>query len=135
MTLKTSAPIEARQVSVTIDGIALLQPLDLRVEPGEWLSVIGPNGAGKSTLLRALAGVNKAAGEVSIGGSSMQTLNRSERAQLLAWVPQTPVIPAGMQVLDYVLLGRTPHRHPLAAERPEDVSIVNDVLALSLIHI
>lgn len=129
MTATTHATLEARQVSVTIDDVPLLQPIDLRVEPGEWLAVIGPNGAGKSTLLRALAGVNKAAGKILVGDDQLSSLSRSRRAQLLAWVPQAPVIPAGMQVLDYVLLGRTPHRHPLASEQPQDLAIVHDVLA------
>lgn len=129
MMSSAEAAIEAREVSVKINGIPLLQPIDLRVEPGEWLCIIGPNGAGKSTLLRALAGVTKAGGDVLIGGNPLSSLSRSSRAQLVAWVPQVPVIPSGMRVLDYVLLGRTPHRHPLAAEQPEDLTIVQDVLA------
>lgn len=129
MAALASAAIEARDLAVTIDGVPILQPLDLRVKPGEWLSVIGPNGAGKSTLLRALAGVSKASGDVRIGEDSLSALSRLRRAQLVAWVPQAPVIPAGMHVLDYVLLGRTPHRHPLAAEGPDDLAIVHDVLS------
>jgi taurine transport system ATP-binding protein len=36
--------------------VPALGPLDLRVEPGEFLVVVGPSGSGKSTLLRLLAG-------------------------------------------------------------------------------
>ncbi|MGI3784090.1 MAG: ABC transporter ATP-binding protein/permease, partial [Janthinobacterium lividum] len=38
-------------------GEALINRLDLRVEPGEWLLVRGRSGSGKTTLLRSLAGL------------------------------------------------------------------------------
>ena len=124
-----SAAIEATGLSVSIKGTTLLHPTDVRVDAGEWVSIIGPNGAGKSTLLCALVGAVPADGTVRIDGVDTSTLKRTERARQVAWVPQVPVIPPGFRVFDYVLLGRTPHRHPLAAERPTDVEIVNDVLA------
>jgi len=120
--------IETRGLHVDIDGTTLLEPTDLTVAPGEWLSVIGPNGAGKSTLLRALVGAVEHGGEVEIEGRALRSMRPTERARSLAWVPQTPVIPTGFRVVDYVLLGRTPHRSLLAAESPEDLRIVEEVL-------
>ncbi len=43
-------------------------------------------------------------------------------------VPQIAVIPQGMRVLDYVLLGRTPYLAPWGAEGPEDVTLVERIL-------
>ncbi len=41
----------------TGDGvIRILDQVDLRLEPGQWLAVLGANGAGKSSLLKYLAG-------------------------------------------------------------------------------
>ena len=54
---------------------------------------------------------------------------RSARARKVAYVPQTPVIPPGMRVADYVLLGRTPHRGVFAAETANDRRIAAEVLA------
>ncbi len=54
---------------------------------------------------------------------------RSARARKMAYVPQTPVIPPGMLVADYVTLGRTPHRGVFAAETANDRRIVSEVLA------
>src|SRR5690606_39771859 len=57
-------------------------------------------------------------------------LRRRERARLVALVPQSPVVPEGITVADYVLLGRTPHLRPLGAEGPQDLAVVHDALAL-----
>ena len=54
---------------------------------------------------------------------------RAARARKVAYVPQTPVIPPGMLVADYVLLGRTPHRGVFAAETANDRRIVFEILA------
>ncbi len=48
--------VELRQVEVrTPSGTRLVDPIDLRLEPGETLVITGPSGAGKTTLLRSLA--------------------------------------------------------------------------------
>jgi NitT/TauT family transport system ATP-binding protein len=42
------------------DGTAALGGVDLRVAPGEFVSVVGPSGCGKSTLLRIVSGLSEA---------------------------------------------------------------------------
>ena len=59
----------ARGVTVRRGGRALVDSLDLEVEPGRVTVIVGPNGAGKSTLLRLLAGETAPArGEVRLWG-------------------------------------------------------------------
>ena len=120
--------LELRDVNVRAGKTDLVQHIDLSVASGEWVSIIGPNGAGKSTLLRAIVGATSSTGTIQAGGNSVADLSRQERARTLAWVPQNPTIPAGFRVLDYVLLGRSPHRPLLSAERPEDLEITRSVL-------
>ena len=43
----------------TVDALG---PLDLTIEPGEFVCVVGPSGCGKSTLLRLIAGLEPASG-------------------------------------------------------------------------
>ena len=51
------------------DGPAVLRGIDLRLEPGELVSLMGRNGAGKSTLLRNLKGlVQPTRGRIECGG-------------------------------------------------------------------
>ncbi|CAN5693331.1 ABC transporter ATP-binding protein [soil metagenome] len=121
--------LACRGITVDLAGNRVLDHIDLDVPTGEWLSVVGPNGAGKSTLLRVVAGLVHGTGEVHLDGRPASSLRRRERARLVALVPQVPVIPPGITVADYVLLGRTPHLGPLAAERPADLDAVHDALA------
>jgi iron complex transport system ATP-binding protein len=121
--------IDARGISVRLGGQLVLDGVDLTVARGEWLSVVGPNGAGKSTLLRFLTGAARGAGTVHLDGRRWEDLSRRARSLLVALVPQTPVIPAGVRVVDYVLLGRTPHIRPLGVEGPADLAAVHDALA------
>ena len=115
-------------LSVSIDGHEILRGIDLTVAAGEWVTVIGPNGAGKSTLLRAIGGLVRHAGTVALFGRPAATLSGRERARLVATVPQTPVVPPGMTVLDYALLGRTPYIPPLGRESATDLAAVEEVL-------
>jgi iron complex transport system ATP-binding protein len=113
---------------VMLSGMPILRGVSLDVASGEWVTVIGPNGAGKSTLLRAIGGVLRYTGTVSLFGQPAAGLRRRQRARIVATVAQSPVVPGGMCVLDYVLLGRTPYIPPLGRESPADVAAADEVL-------
>jgi iron complex transport system ATP-binding protein len=117
-----------RGFTVTLDGVTIVDAIDLDVASGEWVTIIGPNGAGKSTLLRAVGGELPHAGEATLDGAPAATLKRRQRARRVASVAQSPIVPAGMTVLDYVLLGRTPHIPMLGRESAADLAIVHEVL-------
>ncbi|ASW53200.1 ABC transporter ATP-binding protein [Plantactinospora sp. KBS50] len=124
----SAAAIEVVDLRVSLDRVPILSGVDLRVAAGEWVTVIGPNGAGKSTLLRAVGGLLPSTGSISLLGTPSATLRRRTRARIMAVVPQNPVVPPGMAVFDYVLLGRTPYIPPLGRESAADVAVVRDVL-------
>jgi len=121
-----TAAVDLQSLDVRFNGAHILDGVDLAVAHGEWINIIGPNGAGKTTLLRAVLGLVTYDGSITIDG--LPKLRRAERARKVAYVPQTPVIPQGMLVADYVLLGRTPHRGIFAGETSADREIAADVL-------
>src|SRR5271169_522323 len=43
-------------------GVAALEPIDLDIGRGEFLSLIGPSGCGKTSLLRIIAGLSEPSG-------------------------------------------------------------------------
>lgn len=106
-----SEALRADGVGVSLDGVRVLDGVDLTVRAGEWLALLGPNGAGKTTLVRALSGTVRHSGSIAFAGASGLTVTHPrERARCVAVVPQTPVIPPGITAFEYVLLGRTPHQ-------------------------
>jgi branched-chain amino acid transport system permease protein len=54
----TQSLLEVNAISKRYGGVAALAEVDLKVYPGEIVSLIGPNGAGKTTLLNLITGVN-----------------------------------------------------------------------------
>ena len=120
--------IDIRGVSVRLDGTVVLRDVTLSVPSGSWVTVIGPNGAGKSTLLRAVAGLVSFEGVVHLDGVPVRAMSRRQRARRLALVPQHPVVPPGIAVRDYVLLGRTPYIPFLGREGERDLQVTADLL-------
>ena len=126
----TTPALRLTGATVRLGGADVLRGIDLDVRAGAWLGVVGPNGAGKTTLLRAIAGlVRLASGETQIGGRHLGSLSRGARARAVALVPQEPVVPAGMTVREYVLLGRNPHIPLFAVESQRDLTVVGEILA------
>jgi iron complex transport system ATP-binding protein len=114
---------------VSLGGQPVLRGVDLHVDDGEWVAVVGPNGAGKSTLLRHVAGLGGGTSELAVDGRDLRTLRPRERARLVALVVQSPTIPEGITVAEYVLLGRHAHIRPFGVEGPADLAAVHDALA------
>lgn len=57
-------------------GRPILDDVNLRIEPGEFVAVVGASGAGKSTLLRLLLGFERPVqGSVSFDGRDLATLD------------------------------------------------------------
>ncbi|MQA07005.1 MAG: ATP-binding cassette domain-containing protein [Pseudonocardiaceae bacterium] len=121
--------LRLREVSAGYQREFVVGGVSVDVPAGGWLAIIGPNGAGKSTLLKAIAGLVHYTGEVALDGRPIRELGRKELARSLGYLPQGPLLPEGLTVTDYALLGRTPHLGALATESASDVDIVADALA------
>jgi NitT/TauT family transport system ATP-binding protein len=86
----------------TTGALVALDGVDLRIDPGTFVSVIGPSGCGKSTLLRVIAGLEHPdGGSVSIHGVSP---DEASAAKMLGLVPQTPALLPWRSVLGNVTM-------------------------------
>ncbi|MEL6266347.1 MAG: ATP-binding cassette domain-containing protein, partial [Pseudomonadota bacterium] len=74
------AVAELRGVSKRFGDVVAASDLNLRIEPGEFLSFLGPSGCGKTTALRMLAGFETpTGGEVLIDGEVVNGLEPFRR--------------------------------------------------------
>jgi iron complex transport system ATP-binding protein len=120
--------VELSRVSVSYDGVLVLDEVALAVPSGGWVCLIGPNGAGKTTLLRSIAGLVAFSGVIRVADRPVSVLGRRDLSRLIAYVPQRSQVPESMTVTDYLLLGRTPYIHYLGMEGRRDRAVVAGVM-------
>jgi iron complex transport system ATP-binding protein len=107
-----------------------LQPTTLTIPSGSFTALIGPNGCGKSTLLKTIANVlPRRTGEITLDGQPLAHWSRKQLAQKLAFLPQNPLLPEGINVERLVSYGRTPYQNFLGLQSPEDRKIVAKAMA------
>lgn len=114
-----------RNLRVELGGKTIVNDVSISINLGDWVCIIGPNGAGKSSLLKAIAGIISSTGDLVVDDVNLRELSHRDRACWVAYVAQEPIMPAGMKVFDYVLLGRTAHLKMLASESDLDMEVAH----------
>ncbi|MCI5095437.1 MAG: ABC transporter transmembrane domain-containing protein [Rhodobacteraceae bacterium] len=83
-----------------------LEEVNLTVAPGETVAFVGPSGAGKTTMIQMIQRFyDPNEGQVSLDGVPLTDMRRDEFRQVIAMVPQDPVIFAG-SARDNIRFGR-----------------------------
>lgn len=83
--------IELSQLSFSYESspAPVLQNLDLRVQPGEFVAIVGPSGSGKSTLARVLSGLlAPSAGSLCFDGIDQSQWDLTNLRGMLGMVTQ-----------------------------------------------
>ncbi len=95
--------VSARGLAKNYDGRAVVDGVDLAIEPGECFGLLGPNGAGKTTTLRMLLGLtHPSAGELTVLGHAIPERARAMRASV-GVVPQTDALDPDFTVRENLL--------------------------------
>lgn len=110
MTDPSTPVIDATDVRVDLGGTPVLRGVDLRVLPGEFVTILGANGSGKSTLVRALVGLLPHRGSIQLFGTPLDEFHDHHRVGYMA---QRPEVLSGVPatVTEVVVSGAV-SRHP-----------------------
>lgn len=103
--------IQLRHIEKSYEEKKVLFDISLTIRQGEMAAVIGANGAGKSTLLKIISGALPAGGQALIDGREIKKIAATERAGIIAVVPQEIPSSIPLRGYEFVMLGRT-HRLP-----------------------
>ena len=87
--------------------------------------IVGPNACGKSTLLKSLTRLlTPSSGQVLLDGEALHRQPTKALARSIGLLPQGPVAPDGIRVVDLVMRGRYPHQRLFSPWSPEDEQAV-----------
>ena len=102
--------VEVSNVSKNYGSEKVLDDININIDRGEIVGLIGPNGAGKSTLLKAMMGLLKCSGEITIFGQSPRK-NRSKLLEKMSYIADVASLPNWMKVTDLLKFVRDTHSH------------------------
>jgi len=107
----------------------LLNGISFSIDKGDILCLLGPNGTGKTTLLRCLLGINKISqGRILVGDREVHKMSARELARMVAYVPQATNMVFPYQVIDMVIMGRSPHIGIMSVPSDEDIEDARQAL-------
>ena len=121
--------LEFKNITVSKNGIKLLEDINLKIETGKLTVIIGPNACGKTTLLQTLNGSSKvSSGEILLDGEDYLALPPKERAKRLSFLPQVHSVIPAIPVKTLVSHGRFPYLGFSRRSGDEDKRIVLDAM-------
>lgn len=100
--------LEIRGLSKKYGSNTVLQDINLHIGEGEIVGLIGPNGAGKSTLLKAIMGLIKYSGDLSVFGQDPFS-NRVALLRHMSYIADVASLPGWMKVSDLLDFVRQVH--------------------------
>ncbi|WLD94155.1 ABC transporter ATP-binding protein [Alkalihalobacillus sp. AL-G] len=121
--------LETKNITLAYNETNIIENLNFQIPKGKITVLIGSNGSGKSTLLKAMARLLKPKeGHVIINGKDIHSSSTKKVARQLAILPQSPVTPEGLTVLQLVKQGRYPYQNWLQQWSKQDEDAVQSAL-------
>ena len=123
--------LHTEALSVGYDGVPLIRDVEIKLHPGEILTLIGPNGAGKSTILKTIAKyLDVVGGSVFIGKQDLKTMSPKDLSTEMSVVLTGRLSTELMTCRDVVETGRYPYTGRLGILSEADNEVVNRSMAL-----
>jgi iron complex transport system ATP-binding protein len=122
----------AREVTLGYGDEPVVRGLSTALPEGRTTVIVGANACGKSTLLRGLARLLRpSGGSILLDGEAIAALPSRQVARTLGLLPQHPVTPEGVSVVDLVGRGRHPHQGAFRRWSRDDEVAVAGALVLT----
>jgi iron complex transport system ATP-binding protein len=122
--------LEVKNLGLSYGDSYVFEDLNLVIPKGKITVFIGSNGCGKSTLLRSMARLLKPQrGSVILDGGDITNMPTKQAARKLSFLPQGPIAPEGLTVLQLVKQGRYPYQSWLKQWSREDEEAVQKALS------
>ncbi|MDR2460043.1 MAG: ABC transporter ATP-binding protein [Deltaproteobacteria bacterium] len=123
--------VELANISYKINKKSLIENICMNINPKEFVGLIGPNGSGKSTILKCIYRVLKPSnGAIFFDGQNITELSIKESALKVAVVVQHNFTSFDFDVLDVVLMGRSPYKRLMEADNKNDYDIAHQALVI-----
>ena len=98
-----TARLVADAVSLGYGDHTVVQELTVRIPDHRVTVIVGANACGKSTLLRGMARLLRpSGGSVLLDGTAIHRMSTKAVARELGLLPQAPITPEGVTVVDLV---------------------------------
>lgn len=108
--------IEVQNMTKKYGKLVANDNLNLSVGKGQLAVLLGPNGAGKSTLIKAVCGLLRFQGVITINGHDNHTV---EAKRILGYVPEFPVLYPMLTVSEHLEFIAKAYRLEAWEERAE----------------
>ena len=123
--------IDIKNLDVVLGKKPILNNISLEFEHEKFTGIIGPNGSGKSTLLKCIYRVLKPnSGAIYLDGNALERYTVKETAQKQAVLAQHNYTNFDFEVIDVVLMGRSPYKKVMESDNVEDYNIAYESLRL-----
>lgn len=121
--------LDISSLSFNFGSKNILADIDLSIKNNGIVGIIGPNGSGKSTLLKCIYRVLKPkTGTIFIDGKNINDYQFKETAKKMAVVAQHNDTHFDFNVLEMVLIGRSPHKKFMERDSAEDIELAYKAL-------
>lgn len=123
--------LHTEALNVGYNGVPLIRDVEIKLHPGEILTLIGPNGAGKSTILKSIAKfLDIVGGTVYIGQRDLQKMSPKDLSTEMSVVLTGRLSTELMTCREVVETGRYPYTGRLGILSDADHEVVDRSMAL-----
>ncbi len=110
--------LDVSHVTKKYGKVIACDDVSFHLAPGSITVLLGPNGAGKSTIMKAIIGLLRFDGAITVGGYPGKT---PEARRLLGYIPEMPSLYPNLTVMEHMEFLARAYRLTGYRERAEDL--------------